>query len=91
MVVPHIAFWGTRIREADLAGVQPFRLAAEALGDKVEDLKKLTVVVGGVKISDENEFLILATYAGAPHSWWPVEAENIISKRCLARTSSSVK
>jgi CDP-diacylglycerol pyrophosphatase len=81
-VVPHIAFWGTRIAETDLAGVEPFRLAAEALSDKVEDRGILTVMVAGVRVSGAGQFLILASYAGAPHSWWPIGAESLVDTRC---------
>jgi CDP-diacylglycerol pyrophosphatase len=81
-VVPHIAFWGTRVAKSTLEGVEPFRLAAEALSDRVTERGKLTLMVAGVRVAGADEFLILASYAGAPHSWWPVGSENLIDTRC---------
>jgi len=78
-VVPHLVFWGTRVRGTDLADVEPFRMAAAALADKVRDRAKLTIVVAGVRVAGEDGFLILASYAGAPHSWWPVSTEDLLA------------
>jgi CDP-diacylglycerol pyrophosphatase len=83
-IVPHQVFWGTRIRE--LSDVEPFRLAAEALADKIRDRGQLTVVVAGVRVEDDDEFLILASYVGAPHAWWPVGAEDLLDRDCAAGT-----
>jgi CDP-diacylglycerol pyrophosphatase len=81
-VVPHIAFWGTRVAQTTLETIQPFRLAAEALSDRVTDRGKLTLVVAGVRVSGADQFMILASYAGAPHSWWAVGADSLIDTRC---------
>jgi CDP-diacylglycerol pyrophosphatase len=75
-VVPHTMFWGYRI--ADLAHVNPFRLAAEELGAKSSGPGDLTIVVVGVRVEDDDQFLILASYAKAPHAWWPVGADNLL-------------
>lgn len=88
-VVPHLVFWGTRVRGADLADVEPFRLAAEALADKVRDRAKLTIVVAGVRVAGEDGFLILASYADAPHSWRPVSAEDLLAPECPAELGFS--
>jgi CDP-diacylglycerol pyrophosphatase len=77
-VVPHTMFWGYRIRETELANVHPFQLAAEELGDKTRGRGDLTVVVAGVRVEDDDQFLILASYAKAPHAWWPVGADNLL-------------
>lgn len=77
-VVPHTMFWGYRIPGTDLANVNPIRLAAEELGGKSDGPGDLTVVVVGVRVDDDDQFLILATYAKAPHAWWPVGAENLL-------------
>ena len=81
-VVPHQVFWGTRIRGADLSDVEPFRLASEALADKAKHPGDLTIVVAGVRVESDDEFLILASYVGAPGSWWPVAAENLLDLHC---------
>jgi CDP-diacylglycerol pyrophosphatase len=78
-IVPHTMFWGYRIAEADLANVNPFRLAAEELGDKTNRPGDLTVVVAGVRVGDDDQFLILASYAKAPHAWWPVGADDLLA------------
>jgi CDP-diacylglycerol pyrophosphatase len=78
-VVPHTMFWAYRIPGTDLANVNPFRLAAEALAGKTKGPGDLTVVVVGVRVDSDDEFLILATYAKAPHAWWPVGADDLLS------------
>jgi CDP-diacylglycerol pyrophosphatase len=77
-VVPHTMFWAYRIPGADLANVNPFRLAAEELGPKTKRPGDLTVVVVGARVDNDDQFLILASYAKAPHAWWPVGAANIL-------------
>jgi len=77
-VVPHTMFWAYRIPGTDLANVNPFRLAAEAVAGKTKDLGDLTVVVTGVTVEGDDQFLILASYAKAPHAWWPVGADNLL-------------
>ena len=77
-VVPHTMFWGYRIAGTDLANVNPFRLAADELGRKTNGPGDLTVVVVGARVQDDDQFLILASYAKAPHAWWPVGADNLL-------------
>ena len=67
-----------RIPGTDLANVNPFRLAAEVVAGKTKDPGDLTVVVVGVRVDREDQFLILASYAKAPHAWWPVGADNLL-------------
>jgi CDP-diacylglycerol pyrophosphatase len=88
-VVRHLVFWGTRVRGADLADVEPFRLVAESLADKVRDRAKLTIMVAGVRVAGEDGFLILASYVGAPHSWWPVGVEDLLDPDCRAEPGVS--
>jgi CDP-diacylglycerol pyrophosphatase len=77
-VVPHTMFWGYRIGGTELANVNPFRLAAEELGSKANGPGDLTIVVVGARVEDDDQFLILASYAKAPHAWWPVGAEILL-------------
>ena len=81
-VVPHIVFWGMRVRGKDLADVEPFRLVAEAFADKVRDKSNLTIMVAAVRVDGEDGFLILASYLGAAHSWWSVGDNELIGPRC---------
>ena len=83
-VVPHQMFWGTRIQGADLSDVEPFRLAAEALADKVKDRGIVMMMVAGVRVGGADEFLILASYAGAPGAWGPVGADSLLDSKCPA-------
>jgi CDP-diacylglycerol pyrophosphatase len=77
-VVPHTMFWAYRIPGSELANVNPFALAAEELGAKASGPGDLTVVVVGARVDDADQFLILATYAKAPHAWWAVGADNLL-------------
>jgi CDP-diacylglycerol pyrophosphatase len=77
-LVPHTMFWGYRIAGTELANVNPFRLAAEELGGKANGPGDLTIVVVGARVENDDQFLILASYARAPHAWWPVGADNLL-------------
>ncbi len=77
-VVPHTMFWGYRIPGTDLANVNPFQLAAEALAGKTDSPGDVTIVVVGVRVDNDDQFLILTSYAKAPHAWWPVGADNLL-------------
>jgi CDP-diacylglycerol pyrophosphatase len=81
-VVPHSMFWGLRIQGADLAAVQPFRLAADYLADKARNRADIMIVVAATRVAGDDEFLILATYAHAPHSWWVFGAEDLLDPSC---------
>jgi CDP-diacylglycerol pyrophosphatase len=81
-IIPHSTFWGMKIKEADLAEVQPIDVAAAHLADRVRNREDLTVVVANARIDGENDFLILASYVRAPGSWWSIGAEDLIDARC---------
>ncbi len=76
------AFWGLRIGRADLSGVDPLRLAAEGLGDKIPKLTRLTIVVAAVRIADSDESVILASYASASGMLSQASAESILDPDC---------
>jgi CDP-diacylglycerol pyrophosphatase len=78
-------FWAYRIPGTDLGSVNPFRLAAEVVAGKTKDPGDLTVVVVGVRVDGDDQFLILASYSNAPHAWWPVGAENLLDSCRFAR------
>jgi CDP-diacylglycerol pyrophosphatase len=79
-VTPHQSFWALRVRDRGLEGVDPFQLARAELGHALRNPADLTVAVAGG--AEDSEFLILATYAHAPHSWWPVGSNDILDRRC---------
>jgi CDP-diacylglycerol pyrophosphatase len=85
------AFWGLRIGPADLSIVDPLRLAAEGLGDKIQKLTRLTIVVVGVRIADSDESMILAAYASASGMLSEASAESILDPDCsgVSRLSGS--
>ena len=76
-------FWAYRIPGTDLASVNPFRLAAELLAGKTKGPGDRTIAVAGVRVGSEDEFLILASYAKAPHAWWPVGAAELLGSCSL--------
>jgi len=86
-VIPHIVFWGTRVHGTDLADIEPFRLVAEAFLDKDHDERNVTIMVAAVHVESEDGFLILASYVGAPHSWWGVGDNELIGPHCPAETA----
>ena len=77
-VIPHTMFWAYRIPGTELASVNPFRLAAKVVAGKTKGPGDLTVGVAGVRVAGDDEFLILASYAKAPHAWWPVGADDLL-------------
>ena len=79
-VIPHQPFWALRVQAADLDGINPFRLVRDEFA-RVNPADMMIMVVGA-EVAGQDEFLILATYANAPHSWWPVGAEDLLDREC---------
>jgi hypothetical protein len=87
-LIPGSVLWGLRTGRHDLAGVEPFPLAAEGLGDKIQDRAQLTIFVTGVRLEDE-ELLILASDAKAPASSYQVGADDLVDLACSVRPGLS--
>jgi CDP-diacylglycerol pyrophosphatase len=83
-IIPHSMFWAMRIGGSDLASVQPFALAADYFGDRLRTRADLMVAVVPVRAAGDDDFLILASHAHAPHAWWPVGAEDLLDTSCSA-------
>jgi len=83
-VVPHSAFWAYRIAESDLADVEPFRLAQAEFQGRTKGPGDLAVALAPVRVEGEDQFLILATYAKAPHAWWAVGSDDLLDSVCPA-------
>ena len=81
-LVPHQPFWVLRLGQADLDGVDPFRLVFDAFDAVVDDPASLTIGVAGATVEGQDDLVILASYAHAPGSWWPVGADNLLDSRC---------
>ncbi len=81
-IIPHQPVLAMRIRSADLAGVSPFRLVHEALDGVARSPADEVIMAVGARVDGHDEFLIVASYAGLPHSWWPLGGDGLIDKRC---------
>jgi CDP-diacylglycerol pyrophosphatase len=81
-VVPHSAFWATRVEGTDLSQVEPFRLAAEGLADKVANRSEMMIVAAGDRVEGQDGFLILATYGNPPGAWWAMGSWNVMDSLC---------
>lgn len=58
-----LEFWGRLLAENDLAGVNPFRLAAEAWPSQYKDKSQLTLAAAGIQLADGRDgFVLLASY-----------------------------
>jgi CDP-diacylglycerol pyrophosphatase len=86
-VVPHVMFWGTRMRGTDLSDIKPFSLAAEAFADKLGHLGDVTIAAAGVRVEGDDQFLILASYAEATEGWLPVRSSDLLDENCPAGPS----
>jgi CDP-diacylglycerol pyrophosphatase len=78
-VVPDSMFWGMRIRGTDLSDIEPFRLAAEAIADKVISPRYLTIAAAGVRVEGDDQFLILAS--------WSLSGSGALLDNCAAFTA----
>jgi CDP-diacylglycerol pyrophosphatase len=84
-VTPGSELWALRVPQPDLAGVKPFRLAAEGLADMVKNRARLTIAVAGVRVEDRDEVVILAADAGEPGQGGQVAAEQLVDPACASR------
>lgn len=82
-VVPHQPVWALRVRSADLADVEPFRLVSDEFARTVRDPSDLTIAVVGATVDGQDGFLILVSYIGVPHSWWPFGSSDLIDPHCI--------
>jgi CDP-diacylglycerol pyrophosphatase len=72
--------WGHRVDKETLAGVNPFRLAAEVRSNDTETSSQLTIVVAGVQLAKgRGGFVLLASYDNAAHSF---SAETFLDPSC---------
>jgi CDP-diacylglycerol pyrophosphatase len=72
--------WGRRVDQETLAGVNPFRLAAEIRSDDTESRSQLMIVVAGVQLARERDgFVLLAAYEEPSHQF---SAEAFLDPSC---------
>jgi CDP-diacylglycerol pyrophosphatase len=77
------AFWGRRVAKETLAGVNPFRLAAEGLPDETRSRAQSTIVVAGTRLADgRNEFVLLVWRPDPFGLSRPFAAEDFLDPSC---------
>lgn len=77
--------WARRIDGDTLAGVNPFRLAAERGSDETRNRSRLTIAVAGVQLADRRtDFVLLAAYDDPADPRDQFSADNFIDPWCLS-------
>ena len=79
--------WAMPTGQADLAQVEPFRLAAQRFAG--EDLGRLTIAVIGARGTDRDELTLLVAENLGPADDPQFSAEDIVDPRCRAADSSA--
>jgi CDP-diacylglycerol pyrophosphatase len=76
-------FWGRRVAQETLAGVNPFRLATEGFPDETKSSAPSTIVVAGTRLADgRNEFVLLVRRPDPFGLSHPFAAEDILDPSC---------
>jgi CDP-diacylglycerol pyrophosphatase len=76
-------FWGRRVAQETLAGVNPFRLAAEGFPDGTRSSGQSTIVVAGIQRADgRDEFVLLVSRPGPFALSRPFAAEDLLDPSC---------
>ncbi len=76
-------FWGRRVAQETLAGVNPFRLAAEGFPDVAESNAQSAIVVAGTQLADgRNEFVLLVWRPDPFGLSRPFAAEDFLDASC---------
>ncbi len=81
-LVPHSVFWGYPTGTSDLAAVDPFRLAFDAMAPMTRDRASVTVALALASVNGHEQFVVLATYVHAPHQWWPMGSDDLLDYAC---------
>ena len=75
--------WARRIDSETLAGVNPFRLAAEGGSDETESRSRLMIAVAGVQLADgRGGFVLIAAYDDPANPNDQYSAEDFIDPSC---------
>ena len=78
-----LRFSGRRVAQDTLAGVNPFRLAAEGLPDQSRDRSRLMIVVAGVQLADgRGGFVVLASHDDPNDTVDQFAAEDFLAHWC---------
>jgi len=75
--------WGRRVDQETLAGVNPFRLAAEVGPDEAESRSRSMIAVVGVQLANgRGGFVLLASYDDPSHPNEQFSAEDFLDPSC---------
>jgi CDP-diacylglycerol pyrophosphatase len=80
--------WALRSGRANLADIEPFRLAAERFGATTLDQKSLAIAVAEVRLANRDEFFLLASRPDASENGGPAKAEGIVDPVCHREDAS---
>ncbi|RBP15632.1 CDP-diacylglycerol pyrophosphatase [Roseiarcus fermentans] len=83
-VLPHEVYFGERVREAEFARLNPFRLAAQGFAGAADHPDRLMVMTVGARVRGEDDFLILAFFEGVRGELRHSGAEALLDRRCTA-------
>jgi len=75
--------WGRRVDQETLAGVNPFRLAAEVGPDEAESRSRSMIAVVGIQLANgRGGFVLLASYDDPSHPNEQFSAEDFLDPSC---------
>jgi CDP-diacylglycerol pyrophosphatase len=75
--------WGRRVDQETLAGVNPFRLAAEVGSDEIDSRSRLMMAVAGVQLANgRGGFVLLASHDDPSHPREQFSAEDFLDPSC---------
>jgi CDP-diacylglycerol pyrophosphatase len=78
-----LRFSARLVAEDTLAGVNPFRLAAEGLPERIEDRSLMTMVLAGIELADGRvEFVLLAWSDDPDETVDQIAASNFLDHSC---------
>jgi CDP-diacylglycerol pyrophosphatase len=81
--IKRFGFWGRRVAQDTLAGVNPFRLAAEGFPDETSSRAQSAIVVAGTLLANgRNEFVLLLWRPDPFGLSRPFAAEDILDPSC---------
>jgi len=78
-----LKFWGRLVAQETLAGVNPFRLAAEEPNDETENKAMLTIVVAGAQLAHGRDgFVLLASHNDPSGPKTQFSVEDFLDSSC---------
>lgn len=88
-VIPDADVWAYRTGSPNLAGFDPFRLAAQGLAVTTAERARLIMAVAAVRVDARDEFFVLASRADLGGSHPQVTAEDVVDPTCPKRANVS--